>query len=921
VATADPSSAPSALPLRRLLRRPFLVGLAALSAVALTMVGSVVLVVAVLGERVERANETLSALQDGHVAMINQETGLRGFLITREERFLQPYVKGARDHERLDAELWRLAAGDQGLLANLERLDRSQERWIDSWVTPVLAAQPEVDDRQALATLISDDKLLFDDYRTVQDEVREFVEARRDEALSSQRQVLVGGAVTGLLVTAAFALAFRRSHSRLVEHVVPPTQRLREALAGLTAGDLDTRAPENGPVELRDIAGDVNVLAAALQDRDEQVGVRERELVAARDGAERAGQAKTAFLATMSHEIRTPLNAVLGLTDVLLTTPVTDEQRSHLDTIAGSGDSLLALINDILDFSKIEAGELDLECVPFDLAAVVYDVARLLTPQAAGKGLDLLVDIPGDVSWQVVGDSVRLRQVVMNLVGNAVKFTASGHVVVTVRAVPLGGKLTCAVSVADTGIGIAPEHHDRLFRSFTQVDASTTRTYGGTGLGLAISQRIVTAMGGTIDLASEPGAGSVFTVRLTLDVAPGADPVVAARDLAGRRLLLVDDSETNLRILEHQLASFGATCVLATSGAEALELVAADAGFDACLLDLHMPGMDGDVLAARLKELPGTAAVPLVLLSSAAGLRADRMSGFAVRLNKPVRPERLLEAVHAALHQPQAVPAGSPTTRAVPRRAETPLRVLVAEDHAVNAELIGHYLRQLGHSGSFVTDGEQAVQAVLADVFDVVLMDAQMPVLGGVDATAAIRLLHRPQPRIIALTASVLAGDRTAFLAAGADDFLAKPVRLAVLAGALEACRPSSLPIPAAHLPGPPDAGALDADLVDELRDLGDDAFAHLYDRYLDSLVTTVEALLAAADGGVWSEDDDGSVPRLAHRLKGSSASLGAARLAEVCERLQHMDGSRGVDVSTVLSELETESRLVRDAVVALRAG
>ncbi len=913
------STRSDARPLRALLRRPLQVGLAALVAVALAGLGSVLLVVTLLGERVDRANEMLSALQDGHVAMINQETGLRGFLVTREDRFLQPYRKGARDLRVLDLRLWELADGDDELVGQFRRLEQAQHDWLEGWAEPMLVSQPPVGDTTALAGVLVADKALFDEYRLIQADARAIVEERRRAVLRFQELVLVGGALLGLAVTGVVGLAVGRANRRLAGELLPPTQRLRDSLADLTAGRLDSRVVESGPLELRDIAGDVNQLATALRDRDEQVATRERELVAARDQAERAGHAKTAFLATMSHEIRTPLNAVLGLTDVLLTTGLTDEQRGHLETIAGSGDSLLTLINDVLDFSKIEAGELDLERVPFDLHGLVYDVAHLLASQASAKGLDLLVDIPGDRPWQVLGDGARLRQVLTNLLGNAIKFTPSGQVLIAVSAVPLAGRVACRIAVTDTGIGIPAEQHHRLFRSFSQVDATTTRSYGGTGLGLAISRRIAHAMEGDITVESEEGVGSTFAVSVVLDEAPEIADADGAVSLAGRRLLVVDDNETNLRILEHQLDILGASSVLATSGEQALQLAAADGGFDACLFDLHMPSMDGDVLAARLRAIPGLAGVPLVLLSSSSTLEPARCAAFAARLHKPVRPERLLQAVHAVLQRPGRRAAPEPAS--TPAAAGTRLRVLVGEDHAVNAQLISHYLRQLGHDGTFVTDGEQAVQAVLGGEFDVVLMDAQMPVLGGVDATAAIRLLPCPQPRIIALTASVLASDRTAFQAAGADDFLTKPVRMAVLAAALEAWAPAPVPAPAVPAPAcaTGDGDVLDAEILEELRELGDEAFTHLFGTYVDSLLSTVEALLGAADGGAWSEDDERSVPRLAHRLKGSSAAMGASRLAGICQQLQVLEAAPPVEeLRRTMGELEAETRRVSAAVATL---
>lgn len=924
-----------ARPLRALLRRPLAVGLAALTAVALTTVGLAVVVLTVLGERVDRANTMLSALQDGHIAMLNQETALRGFLVTRESRFLEPYTKGAADLAEADATLLRLGTDDEQLAEAFAALKAAEQRFLTEWAQPVLAAQPAVGDMVALDRLLNRDKLRFDAYREVEAEARVLVEEQRRDAMASQRFVVTSGAVLSLVVAAAVAVAVRRANRKLTETLLPPTQRVRETLAALAAGDVGRRAPESGPEELRDIAGDVNALGQALHDRNVLVTARERELVAARDDAERAGQAKTAFLATMSHEIRTPLNAVLGLTDLLLTTQLTAEQRSHLETVSRSGDSLLTLINDILDFSKIEAGELDLEQAPFQLDEVVYDVAQLLAPQAAGKGLDLLVDIPGECSWRVLGDGARIRQVVMNLLGNAVKFTAQGQVVVVLTTdgeLDDDGAMLCRLAVIDTGIGIAAEQQDRLFRSFSQGDASITRSYGGTGLGLAISQRIAQAMGGGITVYSDLGAGSTFTVALRLTPATAPSDGDASGDLVGRRLLVVDDNETNLRIVEHQLERFGAGAVLVASGEEALALVDAGERFDACLLDLHMPGMDGEELATRLRAHPATAATPLVLLSSSTLLHPSGQAPFDARLHKPVRPARLLQTLQSLL-RPGAGLAPAPAGGAGEPPRGRRLSVLVAEDHEVNAHLIGLYLRQLGHDCARVTNGQEAVAAVQERAYDVVLMDAQMPVMGGVDATTVIRRLPIEQPRIVAVTASVLASDRTAFLGAGADEFLTKPVRLATLDATLRRIVPAggqppvpappSAPVVPVPRPGEPlDAvpgDVLDGETVEELRDLGTEAFAHLYGTYADGLPDTLAALADAAADGAWSEDDERSVPRLAHRLKGSSAAMGALGMAELCQVLQAGTGPTP-ELDLALRRLQDEGRRVQAAVSSLLA-
>jgi signal transduction histidine kinase/DNA-binding response OmpR family regulator/HPt (histidine-containing phosphotransfer) domain-containing protein len=878
---------------------------------------------------VERADRILETLQDGHVAMVNQETGLRGFLVTRDLRFLEPYHSGADELARLDRELTGLVRDDAGSAALVSDLQAAEQRWIVSWAEPILAAPPAVTDTRTLGERLLRGKRLFDDYRAVQSQVRATAEEQRRAAARLQGAVLVGGALLGLAVTGGVAVAVRRANRRLTAQVLPPTRRLRDALAALTAGDVGVRVPETGPDELRRIAADVNALGEALCDRDALVAARERDLLDARDQAERAGAAKTAFLATMSHEIRTPLNAVLGLTDVLLTTELDVEQRGHLETIARSGDSLLTLINDVLDFSKIEAGELDLEQAPFDLDELVYDVAQLLAQQAAAKGLDLLVDVSGDACRQVVGDGARLRQVLVNLVGNAVKFTAAGQVVVTLSGEPAGDRVACRIAVSDTGIGIPAGQRHRLFRSFSQVDPSTTRSHGGTGLGLAISRRIARAMGGDITVASEPGAGSTFTVDLDLGLAAPGVPPSHPGGLDGRRLLVVDDNPTNLRILRHQLSRAGADCVTAGGAEEALEL-ARGTGFDAAVVDLHMPGTDGARLAERLRALPETAALPLVLLSSSAALRPDLARLFTARLNKPVRPERLVRTLRSVVEPAAGADRqapGTPAAGAVPAgTGHRPLRVLVAEDNAVNAQLMSLYLHRLGHDGTVVGDGAQAVRAVAEERFDVVLMDAQMPVLGGVDATAAIRAAHGPRPVVVAVTAGALAADRAAFLAAGADAFLTKPVRLAVLAAALEDCaagaadpddRPGDPAGVPARVPADP---VLDPATVEELRDLGDELLSRLYGQYLDGLDAALDELAAAAARGSWDDEEETSVPRLAHRLKGGSGALGLHGMAGLCARLEQAAAAPPAELDRLLDEVRAERGRVHDAVAALLA-
>ncbi|MCZ2830891.1 response regulator [Modestobacter sp. VKM Ac-2986] len=913
------------MPLQTLMRRPARVGLAALVAVMTTVVALNLVVAAFLMANWSRAGQVLVALQDGHVAMLNQETGLRGFLITRDPQFLEPYRQGAADMAVLDAQMIEWSEGDEDLRYWVDQLHVAEQAWVEQWATPVQQVQPGIGDGESLTALLLQDKALFDRYREVEAGAREVLTARREAAIAQTRLVLATGTAVGIGVAVAVALVVRRVNRRVSDEVLPPIQQLRDQLSDLAQGDVDRAVAPTGPVELREMATDVNTLSDALRLRGEQVSAREEQLVAARDEAERAGQAKTAFLATMSHEIRTPLNAVLGLTDLLLTTELTELQRGHLETVSRSGDSLLTLINDVLDFSKIEAGELDLDEAPFDLAELVYDVGQLFAGAAGAKAIDLLVDVRAAEGRQLIGDGLRLRQVLMNLVSNAVKFTPRGHVVVRVTGEVRHDVLHAQIAVLDTGIGIPDEHRHRLFRSFSQVDGSTTRVYGGTGLGLAISQRIVQAMGGEITVDSEVAVGSTFTIHVGLQLGTAEDEVPPAVSLAGYRVLAVDDNRTNLDILEHQLTRAGATVVLADSPAQALYLLGATGaghGFDVCVLDQHMPGTSGDELARRMRDTPATAGLPLVLLSSSTTVPVGTAGLFDARLHKPVHPDRLLRTLWSLVRPgPVREPATSTGPVATGHEGAS-LHVLIAEDHEVNAQLMQLYLRQLGHTSERVADGRAAVDAVRAGRYDVVLMDAQMPVLGGADATAEIRALPGHRPVVIAVTASVLASDRAAFLAAGADDFLTKPVRLAVLDGALGKQFPGAVAA-AAVQPAPVTvpADVLDREVVEELHDLGEEGFQQVYTRFADNLDAWVAGLVAAASGDAAAADAEDSAPRLAHRLKGSSASLGAAGLAALCQRIEHVDELSGAERDELLQAFRIEAGQVAVAVRALLAG
>ncbi len=699
-------------------------------------------------------------------------------------------------------------------------------------------------------------------------------------------------------------------------------------------------------VTLSPVRGESGIRGVATISRDiTERRAAEKELLAAREAALEASRLKSEFLATMSHEIRTPLNAVIGLTSLMMDTPLSEGQRQYAQGVKGAGEVLLTLINDILDFSKLEAGKVDLDVNSFDPRALVDEVAGLVAEAAQGKNLELISYCHPDVPERLMGDSGRIRQILLNLSSNAVKFTPAGEVEIQVSVVSRDTEnAALRFEVRDTGIGISAEDHHRLFESFAQADASTTRRYGGTGLGLAISRRLTEVMGGRIGLESEPGTGSKFWFVLELPVGPAAsDSGTLPATLAGRRVLVVDDNATNRLVLEKQLASWGMQPVAVADAASAMDeyrtAVLTSHPYDIAVVDMCMPDTDGLELARQIKsENEGSGTPGIILLTSTMQVeRGDLVSaGIREYLTKPVRSSEFYNRL-LRLMATRTVGSAAPTASSEIFATAEPVRrlgkLLVAEDNEVNQLVARGMANRLGYDVDIVDDGAKAVTAALSGTYAAVLMDCHMPVMDGFDATRAIRARngHSARIPIIAMTAGALNEDRERCFAAGMDDYISKPVDLAKLGevltrwvpevdetstavggSAAQAAvgvvqEPAEAPASSAVVP---DSGVLDAGRLQILRELGPaDGLGLLPEAiraFRQDAEATLEALRSALDAG-----QAASVEAAAHKLAGAASNIGANGAAVLCKDLERSGREAGPDLAAqgtpVLAQLQAE--------------
>ncbi len=703
------------------------------------------------------------------------------------------------------------------------------------------------------------------------------------DTLGSAGKLLTASlAVSVLLILAAIAL-FEREVRQPLRRLVEQTQSL------IPESDRLPFATGDPFTQLQEIALSLAQYLQSLKKLESQIVQQE----ATQQALAAVNQTKNEFLAMIGHEIRTPLNAVTGMTGLLLDTNLTPKQRECVNIVRSSGETLLTTINNILDFSKIEARKLDLEEQPFELGQCIEEVLRLFVPQASDKKLEMAYLVEPHTPSAIVGDSTRLRQILANLVSNAVKFTEAGEVVVYVNATPLPDSETpdgppvayeLRFAVKDTGIGIPTDRIERLFKPFSQVDASTTRKYGGTGLGLVISRRLSELMGGKMWVHSTEGKGTTFYFTLQAKASPSLIPANSKegeRELMGKRVLIIDDNLTNQKILTMQAQSWGMFTCAVESGSKALEWLKQGIPFDLAILDMNMPQMDGLTLARAIRQQPRCQKLPLVMLSSITRQEiAQNVEDveFAAVLTKPIQQTQLYDSLMRifAGKPIKVTPISSESEQNQSLAEMLPLRILVAEDVGVNQEVIRLLLEKLGYWADIVSDGVEVLDALHRQSYDAILMDVRMPEMDGFTATYRIYQEFPPQrrPRIIAMTAEAMRGDREKCLAAGMDDYISKPIRIEELRQALSRTQPFS------------DKPAIDWQILNALRQMAGKRAAEVIGDLIASYLEDVPSRLSKMNSAL-QHGDAPALRQSAHALRSSSLNLGATYLAHLCQEVE----------------------------------